>query len=598
MKIKKILVFTFFILISSSVFAQEEVKDSTYYDASYKIDEKSTDTNGNQYIDVISYDVDYLQILPEKKLLRVKTSIKIKSLKNLNSFYLDFHNSYKILSLKVNGVNADWEFKHGNNLYIKPHNPILKNTEFIVEAKYYNTSKISDLWDKALLGDDFIFNGLPTYLLFPSNEIMGDKVYYNIQISIPENCKLVSIGENTDMGESNFVIKSKSYINVNNFTLSLLKDYSTFSIKGPRIGFGALASKVEINQFTPNDTSDVIPNLIKQVPSQMIYLDSILGYYPYKSFNVIITKDILYKEKYSSKNTVILPYAYTLDSIEVNNRILNGLVKQWFGNKISVESHNDLWLTEGFSKYMEWLIVEQQVGETEFNRMINAKLVESRKYMGLIDWHQMNPHPIYSYDLKKVVYNFNELSKRRTINREELTFIFKVISLDVNNVSDPIKISFKNRFGHDIDRSCSKGHSYYDIISWAKEQKAGSFSISSDGFHTLVSMQHHTFKPRVFKLADPGEKYFGDFTIAVRGALLIHSLRLYFGDEIFFKKIMNFASMNPKYPLSTDFFKSMINRDTNGEIKDLLDEWLYSDTDIPNFQSFIKAREENLKKKK
>ena len=597
MKIKEILVFTFFILISSTVFTQE-VQDSVYYDASYKISEESTDTNGNQYIDVVSYDVEYLQIIPEKKLLRVKASIKINSLKNLKSFYLDFHNSYKILSLKVNGANADWEFKHGNNLYIKPHNPITKNTEFIVEVKYYNTSEISDLWDKALLGDDFIFNGLPTYLLFPSNELMGDKVYYNIQISIPENCKLVSVGENTNVGKNDFVIKSKSYIAVNNFTLSLLKDYNVFSIKGPRIGFGALASKVEINQFTPNDTSIVFSNLISHVSNQMLYLDSILGYYPYKSFNVIIAKDFLGKKKYSSKNTVILPYAYTLDSIEVNNKILNGLVKQWFGNRISVGSNNDLWLTEGFSKYMEWLIVEQQIGKTKFNRMINAKLVESRKYMGLLDWHQMNPRPIYRYDLKNVVYDFSKLSKRRTINKDELSFIFKVISLDINNISDSIKISFKNRFGHDIDRSCAKGHSYYDIISWAKEQKAGSFSISSDGFYTLVSMQHHNFKPRVFKLADPGEKYFGDFTIAVRGALLIHSLRLYFGDEVFFEKILKFTSLNPKFVLSTNIFISTINRDTNDEIKDLLEKWLYSDTDIPNFQSFIKVREANLKKKK
>ena len=82
------------------MFAQSDV-DSIFYDAFYKFTEASEDSLGNQFIDVYSYNIEYFQIIPEKKLLRARTKIKVKSEKNLNSFYLDFHNSFKVLLIII-----------------------------------------------------------------------------------------------------------------------------------------------------------------------------------------------------------------------------------------------------------------------------------------------------------------------------------------------------------------------------------------------------------------------------------------------------------------------------------------------------------------
>ncbi len=587
MKIQKLLIIALIIITNSLVFAQS-VDDSLFYDASYRLSDASVDDKGNQFINVFSYNIDYLQIIPEKKLIRASTKIKIKSHKNLNSFYLDFHNSFIIQSLKVNGMSADWKFEHGHNLYIKPKVSILKNIAFTVEIEYFNTELISDLWDNSIFEGNFIFAELPNYFLFPSNEILSDRAYYNFNISIPDDYKLVSFGKSTKKGKNNYSISTKSTLSINNFTLNLLKDYTSFSIAGPRIGFGALAPRVTINQFTPIDSSVVFKDIIKNVPNQMDYLDSILGYYPYRNFNILITKDIIKKGVYNSRNTVIIPHDFTIDATEVNNKILNGLVKQWFGNKINVKENKDLWITKGFSKYMEWLIVEQEIGKVHFNKMMNFKLVEARKYMGIIDWHQMNTYPIYTYDISNVVYNFGELSKSKMVKGDEISFLFKVISLDTETVSDTIKNNFKLKFGHSLDYACENGHSYYELMEWAKEQKKGSFKISVDGFYTLKSMQDHEFKTHAFKLANPGEEYINDMTIDIRGALFIHSLRLYFGDELFFQKVLDFASMYLGASLSTEFFVAELNKSTNGEIDDIVNKWLYSDTEIPGFQSLRK----------
>ena len=587
MKIQNLLTTALIIIANSTVFAQI-ADDSLFYDASYKLTEASLDSKGNQFINISSYNIEYFQIIPDKKLIRANTIIKVNSSKNLNSFYLDFHNSFKIQSLKVNNEPAEWKFEYGHNLYIKPKVAIQKNTDFTVEIKYYNTEDISDLWDNTIFEENFIFSELPNYLLFPTNEILSDRAYYSFNISIPNDYKLVSFGKKTKNSKHKYSISTKSTLTINNFTLNLLKDYTAFSISGPKLSFGALASRVTINQFTPIDSSVVFKNLIKKVPNQMAYLDSILGYYPYKSFNILITKDIIKKGVYNSRNTVIIPYAFTIDTTEVDNKILNGLVKQWFGNKINVKEEKDLWITKGFSKYMEWLIVEQKVGKVEFNKMMNSKLVEARKYMGMIDWHQMNPHPIYTYDLSNVVYNFGKLSKDKIVKGDEISFLFKVISLDPKNVSDTINNNFKQKFGHSIGIACENGHSYYELMDWAKEQKKGSFKISTDGFYTLKSMQEHKFITHIFKLADPGEEHINDMTIAIRGALFVHSLRLYFGDELFFQKTLDFANSYSGSSLSTEFFVDELNKSTNGEINEVVEKWMYSDTEIPGFQSLRK----------
>ena len=579
MTTKRIASFILLLIFPAFIWAQT-TEDNTYYDASYKIGSDTSNTKGNEFINVISYNIKSLQIIPEKKLLRAITKVTIKPTKNLNSFYLDFHNSNKILSLKVNDTIADWRFEHGHNLYIKPQMKIKQNTLFTVEVKYYNTKNNVDLWNNALFEDDFIFTNIPNYLLFPSNEILGDRAFYKVNITIPENYKLASFGETKNNTKYNYTVKDESTLSINNFTLNLLKDYSTFSIDGPKV---SLTSRVSINQYTPIDSTIVFEDIIKRVPNQMAFLDSILGYYPYKNFNVVVTKEIIRKGLYNSRSTVIIPYAYTLDSTEVSNKILNGLVKQWFGNKVNVKDEKDLWITEGFSKYMEWLLIEQQVGKVEFNKMMNSKLVEARKYIGKVDWHEMNPFPLYQYDLKNITNDFGNLSKTKIIKGDDVSFFYKAIGLNPKTLSDSIRDDFMHKFGHSVDEYCIDGHSYYELMNWAREQKNGNFKISTDGFYTLISVQENEFKTHIFKLADPGDEYKYDFTIPIRGALFLHAIRLYFGDELFFKKILNIANHFSGASLSTQYFVDALNRDTNGELKDYINKWLYSDTEIPSF---------------
>jgi hypothetical protein len=581
---KKIELLLISLIVSVSVFSQNkntiDRNQGTYFSL-YKVD---TLHKNKQVIDVLLYNVSNLQIVPEKKLIRADISLSVKAMEDLDGFYLDFHNSYHILSLKINDTIADWKFEDDNCLYIKPENRINKGATFIIDIKYFNTKKIKVLWDNTMYNESFIFSTLPISLLFPSNNVLYDRAMFKMNIAVPKNYELVTFGVKRPVGKNKFIIESKSTLSVDNFNLNLLKGYRKFSIDGPRVGKG-LSARVQINQYTPVDSTIRFRNLITNIPTQMAFLDSILGYYPSKELNVITTKNIIRNKVLNGRNTIIIPNEYVKDSTEVYNKLLNGLVKQWYGNKVGVREPKDLWITEGIARYIEWLLIEQQIGKVKFNIKMNAKLVEAKKYMGLIDWHLMNPYPLYSYDLHNVVYNFGELSKDKIIKGDSIRNLYKIISLDPEKVSDSVKESFKNKFGHDIAIICDKGHSYYELMSWAKEQGPGNFTISNDGFYTLKSIQNKKFETHIFKLADPGE-HIGDFTIPIRGALFIHFLRLQYGDEVFFAKVLDFATKYSGMSLSTNYFIKKLDEETNNKVHAEVKKWLFSETEIPPFMIF------------
>ncbi|MEN8138490.1 MAG: hypothetical protein ABFR62_08650 [Bacteroidota bacterium] len=540
--------------------------------------EEETDNAGKE-INVLSYDLDF-QIIPEKKLIRGSSKILIIANDNLTNFHLDFHNSYKIISLKVNNTITEYKYEKGNKLLITPGKPIKKNALFKVEVSYYNTKEIGELWDATIANSNFYFSGIPNYLLYPCNYDEGDRARYKIDVILPEDYRIASFEKPEYINKQHAVCISLTTSSPSNFTLNLLKNYSIFDIESKR-GLGAISSKVTIRQYTPIDSTVIFNDLIKKIPNQISFLDSLIGGYPHKRFSVIITKNTQKNKVSHSRGTISVPYLYTLDSTEANVKILNGLVHQWFGDKISAKTSDDEWITEGLSTYFEWLWIEKNQGKEIFFNMVNAKHEETKKFMGISDWKNMNLNPMYKYDLHYVQQDFGKLSKNKLVTDDDLTLIFKVISLDTSKVSDKVSDSFEKEFGHKIDEYFKDGHSYYKIMQWAKSQDPGTFYISPEGFLTLKTIQQKEKRTYKYKLAKPGNNKY-HYSVGVRGALFIQYLRLYFGDEEFFTKLKTFVVQFSGGPIETEDVINYLNKESEGELNTVIQEWLYSEDKLPS----------------
>jgi len=53
--------------------------------------------------------------------------------------------------------------------------------------------------------------------------------------------------------------------------------------------------------------------------------------------------------------------------------LIHELAHQWFGNSVSPAQWSDVWLSEGFATYAEWLWIERDAGTSFLRESIEAK---------------------------------------------------------------------------------------------------------------------------------------------------------------------------------------------------------------------------------
>ena len=535
--------------------------------------------SNNNLINITQYDLK-LQIIPESKLIRGDAVVYFVPNENTTSLELDFHSTYDITSIKVNNKEVEWKLTDSNKLILNSVDTLYKGVIANTEISYYNTKKINDLWDKTNQEGSFFFSGLPSYLIYPCKNNFSEKAIYKLDITVPEGFRVQSFAKPTKgVRRNQYIIEKAVSIRTTNFVINLLYNYSEFNNKFA-VSNSALSSSIRATQYTPIDSTIVFRDLIKLIPQHIADLGLLVGKYPYDKFNVVITKDTLSHQQNITRETLLIPYKYSLDSVEAESRILFGISKQWFGSKIRLQNEKDKWIIDGLSKYAEWSVVEKEVGKKKFVKMMNSKYVEVSKYMGIVDWRNVNPFPIYEFDLHNSLYEFGTQDKEYVVKKESLGLLFRIISLDTVNVSNDVKISFKKEFGYDLSLVENHDIIFYDFMKWAKNQPNHTFKISKDGFFTLKSVRKNSFITYNESLMNLSSSKF-DKLLIDRAALFFYFLRNYYGDEVFYDKYKKLSTRFYGKVISTEKFIEAIKKDSNGDIDEEVYDWIYATDKLP-----------------
>ncbi|MCP1997129.1 M1 family aminopeptidase [Flavobacterium sp. HSC-61S13] len=152
-----------------------------------------------------------------------------------------------------------------------------------------------------------------------------------------------------------------------------------------------------VNYIYPEYYTSVVPQLQQTVPIMNLF-ESWFGTYPYAD------------EKYGhaqfgwgggmEHSTVSFMGAFT------QGLIAHELAHQWFGNKVTCGTWQDIWLNEGFSEYAAGLVVQNIQGENQFQmwkqNLVNSVTSQNGGNLYLTPIQALNSDRIFS---SRITYN-------------------------------------------------------------------------------------------------------------------------------------------------------------------------------------------------
>jgi len=306
---------------------------------------------GNGGYEVTHYSID-LDVDMEARTITGTVTIEATSEERLSSFNLDF-SPYHIDEILVNGIEATFEQVDGE-LVIHPSTPLPTSKPFRVAVTYqgnpddHATTNLvygfKEGWDFYEDGAYVAGEPVGSSRWFPVNEHPLDKATYTLKITVPIPFEVASNGTLMEVIDGS---KTRTYIwesrdPIANYLVTL--GIGEYDIEMTQSSSGVFVR----NYFDANIPEDIRDQFSRQ--DEMInYFESIFGPYPFEAYGALV----LDKHETFALETQTLSIFF--GSFVNEDVISHELAHQWFGDSVSLESWQDIWLNEGFASYAELL---------------------------------------------------------------------------------------------------------------------------------------------------------------------------------------------------------------------------------------------------
>ena len=307
---------------------------------------------GNSGYRVTRYDLD-LDYRVSTNRLEATAILSAVSTERLTRLSLDLA-GLVVSKVSVNGTRASKFSQRDGKLIIKPGMPLAAGASFIVMVRYSGfphpaRSSWGEVgWEE--LADGVLVagqpSGAPTW--FPCDDRPSAKAPFRISISCDQPYRVLANGtllSRTARGSRTVWV------------------YETTEPMAPYL------ATVQIGQY---DEQMIAPGPVPQrmlfprgmlakaredfadQPRMMNTFSRLFGPYPFASYTVVVTDDVL--EIPLEAHGLSVFGRNHIDGAGGSERLIaHELAHQWFGNSVTVGAWCDIWLHEGFACYAEWL---------------------------------------------------------------------------------------------------------------------------------------------------------------------------------------------------------------------------------------------------
>jgi aminopeptidase N len=316
---------------------------------------------GNGGYDALHYTLE-LSIDPQSNTLSGVCTMEAQATQPLGAFNLDL-SGLTIERVTVNGRSSDYH-RDERELTIEPSNPISDGDVFTVSVVYGGSPEPSltvgawfrSGWFHNKDGEVYATNevsGAATW--YPANDHPLDKATYSFWITVPKPYVVAANGllqKEMRRGETiTYVWEAAEPIA--SYLVGLnIAEYVIEVEEGP--------DGVLIRNYLPPNFPEDSREGIGQTAGMLAFFSERFGPYPFAAYGTVIVDMPGYD--FVAMETQTLSQHAEFEGALSESLVAHELAHQWFGNSVSLENWQDVWLKEGIATYAEWLWKEHKEG--------------------------------------------------------------------------------------------------------------------------------------------------------------------------------------------------------------------------------------------
>lgn len=349
--------------------------ESTASAGAVTLDDPYVGDFGNGGYDVMSYDLA-LEWEPSSERLDGVATIDATATQDLAAFNLEL-TGFDVSRIEVGDEQAEFD-RDDDELTISPAVPIGNGEDFTTVIVYSGTPVDNEFfagdvgrpsgWHSR---DGYAYvagEPLAASTFHPANDHPSDKASFTYRITAPSDLTVVANGTLDDkaiVGDRTTWTYVQPHPQATYLTTLVIGDFTV-------IDDGASTSGVPVRNVIDTDLVDRVGTVFDAQPEMIDAFEELFGPYPFDVYGSAVVSDSFGGAL--ETQTLSIFGADVVGFGDGQAIVAHELAHQWFGNDVSVERWEDIWLNEGFATYGETLWSESSDPDFSYENWIRDAL--------------------------------------------------------------------------------------------------------------------------------------------------------------------------------------------------------------------------------